>query len=145
MQIRKLAAAEIAVSLRLAWAVFEESEAPDCSAEGIRTFRAFIRSEQLLEDCSFYGAYDGRELAGMIAVRDNHTHIALFFVPKQRQRQGVGRSLFAAVLMQCAAGTIAVNASRCAIGAYRKLGFTVTGSEQTVRGIRFTPMRYSCP
>lgn len=38
---------------------------------------------------------------------------------------------------------ITVNASPYAIEAYHHLGFVDTAKEQTVNGIRFTPMSYS--
>ena len=123
-------------ALQLVWDVFLEFEAPDYSPAGVTEFYNSIHDEQYLSRLRFFGAFVGDELAGVIATRSGGTHIALFFVDQKYQRRGVGRRLFQAVRQE----RMTVNSSPFAVPVYRKLGFRATGPEQSVNGLRFTPM-----
>ena len=138
--IRALAPEEVPAALELARRVFLEFEAPDYSEEGVREFCRTLRDEGYLSALRFYGAFLSGRLAGMIAARNGGSHIALFFVDAEYQRRGIGRALLRAVLAQCPSDTLTVNASPYAVPVYRRLGFTETDPEQTVNGLRFTPM-----
>ena len=142
MEVRELMAVEKTDAIRLVWDVFLEFEAPDYSQQGIQTFRDFIHDEAAMNALRFYGAYEKENLVGVIATRHADTHIALFFVPGNYHRRGIGRKLFEAILKNCTASIVTVNSSPFAVEAYRKLGFIDTDTEQTIQGIRFTPMRY---
>lgn len=142
MEVRELMASEKADAISLVWEVFLEFEAPDYSEKGVETFRDFIYDEEAMNGHRFYGAYEKENLVGVIATRNADTHIALFFVRGDYQRRGIGRKLFETILKNCTAGTITVNSSPFAVGAYHKLGFIDTDTELTVEGMRFTPMRY---
>lgn len=50
-----------------------------------------------------YGAFDDEKLIGIIATRNAGSHIALFFVDGAYHHQGIGRSLWNAILEENAA------------------------------------------
>ncbi len=53
-----------------------------------------------------------------------------------------GTELFRLLLRDMPDGRITVNSAPCGLPFYRALGFRATDNEQTVNGIRFTPMEY---
>ena len=142
MEINKLTEAEKANAMNLVWEVFLEFDAPDYTEEGVKTFRDFITDEVKTGSLEIYGANKNGKLAGVIATRNQGSHIALFFVDKRYHRQGIGRKLWEAVLRNSTAETITVHSSPYAGEIYRKLGFTYTDGEQIEHGIRYIPMKY---
>ena len=112
--IRVLQKTEQLDALTLVWNVFQEYEAP--------------------------GAFIKERLVGVLATRSGGTHIALFFVDGAYQGQGIGRQLFEAVRIKCPAPNMTVNSSPYAVPIYHHLGFADTDVEQSVHGLRFTPM-----
>lgn len=140
MTIKELDQTELREALALVRKVFMEFEAPDYSQEGVEEFFKSVCDEDYLSKLKAYGAWRDGELAGIIAVRNEGTHIALFFVDGKYQRQGIGKRLFQAVLDNCKSDKMTVNSSPYAVEVYHKLGFRDTDKEQTVNGIRFTPM-----
>jgi len=137
--VRLLDKNEIPAAIELVWQVFSEFEAPDYLPEGVETFRDFITNSEEINNLKIYGAFIEGNLAGIIAVRGG-AHICLFFVKKEYHRQGIGRSLFEAALLDGAADKITVNSSPYAVEVYRRLGFVDANTEQVLNGIRFTPM-----
>ncbi len=129
-------------ALSLVWRVFQEYEAPDYTQQGIDEFYKSIHDESFLSKLSIFGAYINEELVGVIATRNNGAHIALFFVDGDYHKQGIGRKLFKKVFEQSTSSRMTVNSSPFAVPVYRKLGFIDTDKEQTVNGLRFTPMAY---
>ena len=142
MHIEEIDRNKRAQALKLVLDVFMQYEAPDYAAEGIDTFVNFLHDESQIDALEMLGAYDGEKIVGVIATRGNGSHISLLFVDGALHRQGIGRRLFAEVLRRSPAQSISVNSSPFAVEAYRRLGFTPTGSEQVRDGIRFTPMLY---
>jgi carboxylesterase len=136
-------------ALALVWEVFSEFEAPEYSAEGIEEFRNFVDFASISEKVAsgellFRGCYEGGELAGIIATR-GHRHICLLFVRKQYHRRGIGRRLFMSAEADARDNGIVrmtVNSSPYAAGFYHRLGFADKAEEQTLNGIRFTPMEH---
>ncbi len=126
--------------LALVERVFLEFEAPDYTAEGVAEFKKSIRDENWLAQLRLWGAYAEGRLIGVVATRSGGSHIALFFVDGRFHRRGVGRLLFQTALSACAADTMTVNSSPYAVPVYRALGFRETLEEQSVNGLRFTPM-----
>lgn len=112
--IRVLQKTEQLDALTLVWNVFQEYEAP--------------------------GAFIKERLVGVLATRSGGAHIALFFVDGAYQGQGIGRQLFEAVRIKCPAPNMTVNSSPYAVPIYHHLGFADTDVEQSVHGLRFTPM-----
>lgn len=149
--VRAILPHELKRALNLVWTVFQEYEAPDYSPQGIQTFKEFIHypsfQERLTsENLTVYGYFDHTELIGVLALR-NRSHISLLFVHRAFHHRGVARSLVQYWFNHCRAffptvREITVNSSPYAVGFYHKLGFADTSAEQTVNGIRFTPMKY---
>lgn len=143
MQILPLNASQTAEAIELIWETFLRFEAPDYSNLGVRSFEAFIRNEEIIRSLSFFGAYEGNELFGVVATRENQSHICCFFVRACYQRQGIGKMLWEHLLKQSNCSMITVNSSPYAVAFYHRLGFSDTDSEQLVDGIRFTPMKFT--
>ena len=141
--IRELTVKDLNEALSLAWSVFEKFEAPEYTQEGIEEFRKSIYDESFLSKLRFYGAFIQDTLAGIIAVRNEGNHIALFFVAPEYHRQGIGRQLFQTVLEKYHPEKVTVNSSPFAVSVYRRLGFCETNKEQVVNGLRFTPMEFT--
>ena len=117
-------------------------EAPDYSEEGVQSFKDFIEDKEIISTLEFWGAYDNRELKGVIATNKNRRHICCFFVKAQYHRQGIGRKLWEYLLANSSSEVITVNSSPYAVPVYRKLGFVDTDVEQLSDGMRYTPMKY---
>ena len=140
--VRRLSREEIPAALELCWRVFLEFEAPEYSAEGIAAFRASLEDPERTRQLNFYGAFDGDALVGVLCMRPPQ-HIGGFFVDAAYHRRGIGKKLFASMRQDYARQEFTVNSSPYAVEIYRHLGFVPTGTEQSVDGLRFTPMRYS--
>lgn len=141
-EIRKLLSDERPAALDLAWRVFSDYESPDYPEEGIEEFRKCLHDEEYLEGIDYYGAFDDEKLAGIIGIRPDRKHICFFFVDGKYHRQGIGTRLFETVLQDYPEGMITVNSSPYGVPFYHSLGFEDMDKEQTVNGIRFTPMKY---
>ena len=139
--VRRLTREEIPVALELCWRVFLAFEAPEYSPEGIAAFRASLDNPQRNRQMDFYGAFDGETLVGVLCMRAPQ-HIGGFFVDAAYHRRGIGRRLFKAMQQDYARQVFTVHSSPYAVEVYRHLGFVPTGEEQTVDGLRFTPMQY---
>ena len=142
LKIKKLNKNGYEGALSLIWNVFQEYEAPDYSQEGSDEFHKSLQSPTFLSMLTFYGAFCGDKLVGVIATRKEGSHIALFFVDGKYHRKGIGRRLFQTVLGKCSADTMTVNSSPYAVPVYHRLGFIDVDNEQVVNGIRFTPMEH---
>lgn len=145
MEIRTITETERPEALELVWGTFLAFVAPDYPPQGVESFRAFLNSRDTMDALEIAGAFEGGSLKGVIAVRDEGRHICLFFVRAASQGQGVGRRLWEYARDRCAHSAITVNASPFAVPVYRRLGFQALGPEQTVGGIRYTPMKYERP
>ncbi|WP_312648969.1 GNAT family N-acetyltransferase [Aminipila sp.] len=140
MEIRELSLDEFNEAFRLARMVFQEFEAPDYSEEGIQTFSNFLNEPSYTAILKIYGAFDNKQLVGILATRSEGDHIALFFVDGKYHRRGVGRQLFEKACLDNMSGKITVNSSPYAQEIYRHLGFTETDKEQITDGLRYIPM-----
>ena len=141
--LRRLTEDELPAALSLAWEVFSEFESPVYSVEGTEEFHKCLHDENYLEGIEYYGAFDGKTLIGEIGIRAEQRHICFFFVKGDYHRQGIGTKLFKQLLSNYPSGTITLNSSPYGLPFYQALGFIPTDKEQTVNGIRFTPMKYS--
>ena len=141
--VRLLEKGETDAALQLAWRVFCEYESPDYAPEGTEEFKKALNDDEYLRGLVFYGAFDGKRMIGMLAIREEKAHLCLLFVDGEYHRQGVGTALFERMREDYGGKTITVNSSPFGVPFYRSLGFTPTDGEQTVNGIRFTPMAYS--
>lgn len=139
--LRRLTEAEIPAALSLAWEVFSEYESPEYSKEGTEEFRRCLHDETYLAGITYYGAFDRETLIGEIGIRPRQRHICFFFVKGSYHRKGIGTKLFQ-YLLHNDPGPITLNSSPYGLPFYQALGFRLTDKEQTVNGIRFTPMEY---
>ena len=148
-EIRFIGSDDWDVAMALASKTFLKFEAADYSEEGIANFKDFITDTNLkrMFDRGMYqvmGAYDGEDMVGMIALR-NENHISLLFVDKEYHYRGIGRSLIMAmddyVKQELGKTAVSVNASPYAIGFYHKIGFHDVGLQTHSSGIIYTPMR----
>ena len=142
IQIKTLELFQRDDALELVWKVFLKYEAPDYTKEGADEFFKSIHDDEWLNQIKMYGAFDGDRLVGVIATRQEGTHIALFFVDGEYHRKGIGRLLFQRVLEDNKVNYMTVNSSPYAVPVYEKLGFEATDVEQVKNGLRFTPMKY---
>ena len=140
--IRQLTKQEIINALPLVWKVFNEYEAVNYPDSGTQAFYHAIHDEGFIARLSAYGAFDGDSLIGILASRNEGSHIALFFVDGAYHGQGIGRSLWNAFLSDSDQNEITVNSSLYAVGIYEKLGFIKTAEPQEDSGSRFIPMVY---
>lgn len=143
MEIRTIAKSEIPDAMALVWEVFQEFEAPEYTPEGLRTFKEFIDCQAYHTTIEMFGAFEGDTLLGVIATRNQGSHIALFFVKKENHGQGLGRKLFEYIASRCNNNTLTVNSSPYAAEIYRKLGFVDLDHEQLTNGLRYIPMRFT--
>lgn len=153
MEIRKLQEVDLKMALELIWQVFMEFEGSDYTEKGIVTFKSFIAYDSIQRRVSeekliLWGCFKAQELTGVIAISDGK-HISLLFVKKEYQRQGIARRLFQTAVDYCRSQTIyrqiTVNSSPYAVGVYHRLGFRDMNEEQTIDGIKFTPMLWTMP
>lgn len=142
MLIRQLEQRERHQVGQLVWAVFLEFEAPDYSQEGIQTFYHIINDDDFMGSLNLYGAFENGSLIGVVGTRNEGNHVALFFVHKDYQKQGIGKELFRCVIKNSTANIITVNSSPYAVNVYHRLGFIDTDVEQSTDGIRYIPMKY---
>ncbi len=140
MSARELRDGEKTEALALAWKVFSEYETPVYSREGTEAFRKCLADRGYLNGIVYYGAFDGDRLAGFLGIRKETAHICFFFVDGDYQRQGVGTELFRVMKKDFRDRTLTLNSSPYGLPFYEKLGFKTIAPEQTVNGIRFTPM-----
>ena len=94
MEIRQLPANEYDKALDLSLDVFIECGRKDFDEEGLETFKNFIYNKQLVNELTFYGAFDGESLIGVIATKNEGKHISLFFIKPSYHRRGIGKQLF---------------------------------------------------
>lgn len=140
--VRPLMSFEIPQAVNLIWEVFLQFEAPEYSKEGIEHFRASLDDKERTKAMKWYGAFDNGNLIGVLTMREPQ-HIGGFFVKADDQGKGFGRMLFETAKAECKRPEITVNSSPYAVKIYKHLGFVPTAEEQTVNGIRFTPMKYN--
>lgn len=142
MEIRLLSRDELNNALDLVWKVFCEYEAVNYTETSRQVFYDAIHTEEYLDSLTAYGAFDEDELVGIIASRNEASHIALFFVDGAYHKQGIGRKLWETMLENSTADVITVHSSLYASEIYRRLGFLQTGEETEDGGIVYIPMEY---
>ena len=82
-------------------------------------------------------------IVGFVGVRDNR-HLFHLFVANDRQRQGLGRRLWAVAREACIAagnpGSFTLNSSNNAVPVYERLGFARSGPPRSEGGVLYNPM-----
>ena len=132
--------------------IFDEFVGKDYSEEGNKTFKDYIKPENILtrlngKNNQFYVAKHNNEIIGLLETKNND-HISLFFVRKEFYGKGVGKKLFENYtrrLKQENIGikTITVNSSIYAEKIYSKMGFIKNNEMQEKNGIKYIPMEYT--
>lgn len=148
-EVRELRECEVRPALELIREVFLKDVAPSYTQEGIETFFRELDCESFLQmykkkEITMFGAFDGQELVGTISVK-NIGHIFMFYVKSTCQGKGAGRKLFEAVRRHCVQNLkvsyITVNAAPGAVPKYMHMGMHPVRPEQSVDGMRYTPMQ----
>mgnify|MGYP002514969128 CR=1 FL=1 len=151
--IRKITGNEVESAMRLALEVFMQFEAPDYPPEGVETFKKdIVENPEYLENalkgvCPIYGAFDGDKIVALMGMRSNKTHINLVFTKKEYHRRGIAKAIFHYLLNDVlkdnpSLEALTLNSSPYGLPFYLKIGFVPLSEEQTINGIRFTPMKY---
>ncbi len=143
--IREITLPDRKQAMKLVMDVFQEFEAPEYAPEGIKTFREYIENEEVINALDMYGAWADNKMVGVIASKNEGSHISLFFVDGKYHQRGIGRKLFRVLAENSSSSVITVNSSPYAVEIYRHLGFSETSEEQLRDGIRYTPMVYRKP
>ena len=83
-----------------------------------------------------------------MGLRSNKTHINLVFTRKEYHRRGIATALFRHLLEDLRGENpglefLTLNSSPYGLPFYLHLGFVPQSKEQTINGIRFTPMKYT--
>ena len=76
--IRKLDKTEYALATSLALEVYIQCGAEDFDEEGLNSFKSFISSEQLMNELVIYGAFEDKNLVGIMGTKNEGKHLSLF-------------------------------------------------------------------
>lgn len=139
--IRKLQKDEFLLAADLSLGVFMQFGQEDFNAEGLELFKSFVYSDDLMNELVVYGAFDGKELVGILGTKRMGIHISLFFIRKEYQGKGIGRKLFDFALQDNPVKEMTVNSSTYAIGVYQAFGFEKICERQETNGLKYTPMK----
>ena len=120
ISIRELNLDQLRDALPLVWRVFSHYEGVNYTEEEKKDFFNAIHDEKYLKQLCSYGAFLQDILIGIIATRNNLSHIALFFVDEEYQNRGVGRMLWNKVRKESTAPIIRVHSSIYAKEVYKK-------------------------
>ena len=109
---------------------------------------AAVQRGHMEEGHRFHLAWLGDTLVGVATMRDD-SHLTQLFVGTRYQGRGIARRLWQRAMADAVrrAGTrrFTLNASRCAVPVYRRLGFVATGPERpSPNGVLTTPMELEC-
>ena len=151
-EIRRLQPEEVDAALALALETYLEFEAPDYGPEGVATFRRDIYDNTAFRDACMsgsnrmWGALEHGRIIGLMAMR-GESHIVLVFTHRDYHRQGVASAILRTLLADVrrespALRRLTLNSSPYGLPFYLHAGVTPAGPEQTINGIRFTPMTY---
>lgn len=144
-RIKKMDIEQLPEVVELVRRVFDEFQAPEFSAQGVREFYERTIAPELMRArigaglLEIWCCMDGSKPVGMIGRRPP-AHVALLFVDPKHHRKGIARALFEAAF-DGSAHEVTVNSSLYAVRVYEKLGFEAIGGEETMNGIRAVPMK----
>ena len=132
---RQMKAEDILAVNNLVARVFEESAAPEYSAEGVQEFYRYIEPAAFRErtQTNHFSliALVKTKVVGMIEIR-SYNHVSLLFVDRDYQRRGIAKVLLNQAIQICQGykpqpSEISVNSSSFAVPIYEKLGFYRVG------------------
>lgn len=139
--IRKLEKNEFRQAADLSLKVFTYCGTEDFNAEGLETFNSFIYADELMNELTVYGAFDGEKLIGVLGIKNERKHISLFFINPEYHRKGIGSKLFDFVLQNQPMQELTVNSSSYAVSFYQSIGFEKVSEKQETNGLKYTPMK----
>ncbi|GLQ88814.1 GNAT family N-acetyltransferase [Dyella flagellata] len=124
------------------WVLPEQS--PKIGRELLLRLSAGSLRQKIIEGQRFHLAYLGEVLVGVAAMRDD-SHLLHLYVGTRYQGRGIARRLWQRTLNDAVrrAGTrrFTLNATRCAVPVYVRLGFHAEGPERpSPSGVITTPM-----
>lgn len=143
MKIRTLQTSDVGAASAVCLAAFEHSVAVTLSDQGIATFQKVAAPESFIErmsqDTVMLIAEADSEVLGLAELREGH-HVSMLFVRPDKQEQGIGKALLAALLEHARSDIITVKASLTSVSAYENYGFEITGDVGEIAGLMFQPM-----
>lgn len=66
-------------AIQLIRRTFFRFEAPEYPIEGVKNFEAFLSDPDQMKALEFFGAFEEDKLLGVIAAKENYSHVCLFF------------------------------------------------------------------
>lgn len=139
--IRCLDRSEYPQAIALSLDVFITCGKADFNEDGLETFKSFVYNEQLMSELTLYGAFEEKELVGILGTKNEGKHISLFFIKPDRQKKGIGKALFQYMTQICKVAEITVSSSTYAVPFYSALGFAPLGEPQCFHGLTSVPMK----
>ncbi|GAK86805.1 putative acetyltransferase [Vibrio ponticus] len=145
MEIEQVNNQDVGALVELISSVASSNILPSLSEEGRKSFISSIRPDvetalDLTRFQSFKVTTDN-EIIGFGAIRDSD-YITHLFIDTRSQKSGVGKRLLHHLLSRSSAKEVGLKSSVNAVGFYESQGFTVTDTEQSVKGIRYVPMSW---
>ena len=143
MTIRKINATDLHTVSSVCIDAFMESVAPTLLEEGIKTFQNIASTKaiesRMAADNEMLVYEDNGNVIGFLELKEGR-HIAMLFVSPGAQRNGVGKSLFAAMLPYVKNNVITVSASLSSVPVYLHYGFECAGDASESAGLTYQPM-----
>ncbi|RGN40427.1 GNAT family N-acetyltransferase [Bacteroides oleiciplenus] len=139
--IRRLEQLEYENAVTLSLEVYLQCGEEDFDEQGLESFKSFVNDKEVVNRLVIYGAFDGDNLVGVLATKNEGEHISLFFIKKEYHRKGIGRKLFDALIGDDPVSGMTVNSSSYAVPFYRSLGFREVKEPQVTNGLRYVPMK----
>jgi GNAT superfamily N-acetyltransferase len=129
------------------WIVPDQSPETGCAL--LSRLSAKALREKILEGQRFHLAYLGDMLVGVAAMRDD-CHLTQFFVSTRYQGRGFARRLWLRTMRDAIrranTSRFTLNATRCAVPVYLRMGFRAEGAERlSPSGLMTTPMTMTLP
>ncbi len=124
-------------------------QSPEIGRALLSRLSAKALREKILEGQRFHLAYLGDMLVGVAAMRDD-CHLTQFFVSTRYQGRGFARRLWLRTMQDAIrranTSRFTLNATRCAVPVYLRLGFRAEGAERlSPNGLMTTPMTMTLP
>jgi len=141
--IRKMNSADLCSVSSVCIDAFMDSVAPTLEKEGVQTFQSIASTvgleSRMDADNEMLVYEENGEVIGFLELKEGR-HIAMLFVSPSAQRNGVGKSLFSAMLPYVKNNVITVSASLTSVPAYQHYGFECAGDASESAGLRYQPM-----
>ena len=143
--IRKLEYEDLKAASDVLWKSFYQAEKNNHTMKGMERFRDMTSPVSLSMNTfdgkiELFGYFQENALVGVGALKEK-SHILLLYVLKEKQGQGIGKSLLDFMEEKCMGECITLNASDFAISFYEKNGYGRIGTRKIEEDLIFTPMK----